>query len=182
MSRHISAAPIKQSIVVDAPIEHAFKVFTEDFGSFKPREHNLLSVPIAETVFEPRVGGHVFDRGIDGSECRWARVLAWHIRVLTLLASGASELGHQPALAAAQQLHGTRRACSRELSAKLEAVRRQADAPLRAIGTQGEGEHQATRDRNVSSSDAKGLLWSNPSSAGLIAMGTGASGNRRCSA
>src|SRR4051794_13429225 len=77
MSIRVSAAPIKQSIVVEAPIERAFKVFTEDFGSFKPREHNLLSVPIAETVFEPRVGGHIYDRGVDGSECRWARVLAF---------------------------------------------------------------------------------------------------------
>ncbi|QQO12853.1 SRPBCC family protein [Bradyrhizobium diazoefficiens] len=77
MNARISAAPIKQSIVVEAPIERAFKVFTEDFGSFKPREHNLLAVPIVETVFEPRVGGHVYDRGIDGSECRWARVLAF---------------------------------------------------------------------------------------------------------
>src|SRR5262247_4574450 len=77
MSMRVSAAPIKQSIVVEAPIERAFGVFTEGFGSFKPREHNLLSVPIAETVFEPRVGGHVYDRGVDGSECRWARVLAY---------------------------------------------------------------------------------------------------------
>ncbi len=77
MSMRVSAAPIKQSIVVEAPIERAFKVFTEDFGSFKPREHNLLSVPIAETVFEPWIGGHVYDRGVDGSECRWARVLAF---------------------------------------------------------------------------------------------------------
>ena len=77
MNTRVSAAPIKQSIVVEAPIERAFKVFTEDFGSFKPREHNLLAVPIAETVFEPRVGGHIYDRGIDGSECRWARVLAF---------------------------------------------------------------------------------------------------------
>src|SRR5689334_24363184 len=77
MSTLVSAAPIKQSIVVEAPIERAFKVFTEDFGSFKPREHNLLSVPIAETVFEPKVGGHIYDRGVDGSECRWARVLAF---------------------------------------------------------------------------------------------------------
>jgi uncharacterized protein YndB with AHSA1/START domain len=77
MNTRISAAPVKQSIVVEAPIERAFKVFTEDFGSFKPREHNLLAVPIAETVFEPRVGGNIYDRGIDGSECRWARVLAF---------------------------------------------------------------------------------------------------------
>ena len=68
---------VRQSIVVEAPIARAFKVFTEDFGSFKPAEHNLLAVQIAETVFEPRVGGYLSDRGIDGSECRWARVLAY---------------------------------------------------------------------------------------------------------
>ena len=68
---------VRMQIVVDAPAERAFRVFTEQFGGFKPREHNLLPVPIAETVFEPRVGGHVYDRGVDGSECRWARVLAY---------------------------------------------------------------------------------------------------------
>lgn len=72
-----AAAPIRHSILVQVPIAHAFKVFTEDFGSFKPREHNILAVPIAETVFEPYVGGHIYDRGVDGSECRWARVLAY---------------------------------------------------------------------------------------------------------
>ena len=77
MSARMKVAPVKQSIVVEAPIGRAFKVFTEDFGSFKPPEHNLLGVAIAETVFEPRVGGYVYDRGIDGSECRWARVLAY---------------------------------------------------------------------------------------------------------
>jgi len=68
---------VKASIVVEAPIERAFAVFTEDFGRFKPPEHNLLGVEIAETVFEPRAGGHLYDRGVDGSECRWARVLAY---------------------------------------------------------------------------------------------------------
>ncbi|MBS0221301.1 MAG: SRPBCC family protein [Proteobacteria bacterium] len=77
MNTHVSPAPVRQSVVVEAPIERAFKVFTEQFGRFKPSEHNLLAVPIAETVFEPRVGGHVYDRGVDGSECRWARVLAY---------------------------------------------------------------------------------------------------------
>jgi uncharacterized protein YndB with AHSA1/START domain len=68
---------VRRQIVVAAPIEQAFTAFTERFGDFKPPEHNLLGVPIAETVFEPKVGGHITDRGVDGSECRWARVLAY---------------------------------------------------------------------------------------------------------
>lgn len=77
MSTRAHDTSVRKQIVVEAPIERAFRVFTEDFGRFKPREHNLLGVEIAETVFEPRVGGHIHDRGIDGSECRWARVLAY---------------------------------------------------------------------------------------------------------
>jgi uncharacterized protein YndB with AHSA1/START domain len=72
-----AAAVVRRQIVVEAPIERAFAVFTERFGDFKPKEHNLLGVAIAETVFEPKVGGHIYDRGVDGSECRWARVLAF---------------------------------------------------------------------------------------------------------
>ncbi len=68
---------VRRQIVVDAPLERAFTVFTERFGDFKPPEHNLLGVTIAETVFEPRLGGHIIDRGTDGSECRWARILAF---------------------------------------------------------------------------------------------------------
>jgi len=77
MSTHPVISPVKHSVVVEAPIALAFKVFTEDFDRIKPREHNLLGVPIAETVFERRVGGHIYDRGVDGTECRWARVLAY---------------------------------------------------------------------------------------------------------
>jgi uncharacterized protein YndB with AHSA1/START domain len=77
MSMQATHRSVRTSVVVEAPIERAFSVFTEDFGSFKPPEHNLLEVEIAETVFEPREGGHVYDRGVDGSECRWARVLAY---------------------------------------------------------------------------------------------------------
>jgi uncharacterized protein YndB with AHSA1/START domain len=77
MSTQAADTSVRMSIVVEAPIERAFSVFTEDFDRIKPREHNMLAVDIAETVFEPREGGHVYDRGVDGSECRWARVLAY---------------------------------------------------------------------------------------------------------
>ncbi|MGH8142474.1 MAG: SRPBCC family protein [Steroidobacteraceae bacterium] len=77
MSSTATESSIKRSIVVEVSIERAFEVFTKRFGDFKPAEHNLLAVKIAETVFEPRVGGYLYDRGVDGSECRWARVLAY---------------------------------------------------------------------------------------------------------
>ena len=70
-------AVVRRQIVVDTPIDRAFAAFVERFGDFKPPEHNLLGAPITETCFEPRVGGHIYDRAADGSECRWARVLAY---------------------------------------------------------------------------------------------------------
>ena len=77
MSTQAGDTSVRKQITVEAPIDRAFRVFTEDFDSIKPREHNMLAVEIAETVFEPRVGGRIYDRGVDGSECQWARVLAY---------------------------------------------------------------------------------------------------------
>jgi uncharacterized protein YndB with AHSA1/START domain len=72
------ASPVvHRQVVVAAPVDTAFSLFVERLGDFKPPEHNLLAVPIARTVFEPRVGGHIYDVGTDGSECRWARVLVY---------------------------------------------------------------------------------------------------------
>jgi uncharacterized protein YndB with AHSA1/START domain len=68
---------VRRDIVVHTPIDRAFAVFVEQFGDFKPPEHNLLGSEIVESRFEPRVGGHIYDRAADGSECRWARVLAY---------------------------------------------------------------------------------------------------------
>jgi uncharacterized protein YndB with AHSA1/START domain len=68
---------VRESIVVDAPIERAFSVFTDGIATWWPPEHHILEAELVEMVFEPRVGGQVYDRGVDGSECRWARVLAY---------------------------------------------------------------------------------------------------------
>jgi uncharacterized protein YndB with AHSA1/START domain len=77
VSTPAQATSVRHEVVVEAPLERAFSVFTDGFGRFKPPEHNMLGVDIAETVFEPREGGHIYDRGVDGSQCRWARVLAY---------------------------------------------------------------------------------------------------------
>jgi uncharacterized protein YndB with AHSA1/START domain len=77
MTTQAAEASVRTSIVVDAPIERAFSVFTADMGRWWPKEHHILPGELADTVFEPRVGGAITDRGTDGSECRWARVLAY---------------------------------------------------------------------------------------------------------
>lgn len=77
MTAQTDQTTVRTQIVVEATIAQAFAVFTERFGDFKPPEHNILGVDLAETVFEPRVGGHIVDRAVDGTECRWARVLAY---------------------------------------------------------------------------------------------------------
>lgn len=67
---------VRQEVVVDLPQEEAFWAFT-NLDRIKPRQHNMLAVPIERTVLEQRVGGNVYDRGVDGSTCRWGRVLAF---------------------------------------------------------------------------------------------------------
>jgi uncharacterized protein YndB with AHSA1/START domain len=73
----VQGTAVRTSIVVDAPADRAFAVFTEDIGSWWPADHHIIEAPLAEMVFEAREGGDVYDRGTDGSECRWASVLAY---------------------------------------------------------------------------------------------------------
>jgi len=68
---------VRTSTTVEAPIARAFDVFTAGIATWWPPDHHILEAELAEMVFEPRVGGNIYDRGVDGSECRWARVLAY---------------------------------------------------------------------------------------------------------
>jgi len=79
MSLTETASPTSVSVdsYVDAPIDHAFRVFTEGIQTWWDPDHHLLDAAPESMTFEPRVGGHVVDRYADGRECRWARVLAY---------------------------------------------------------------------------------------------------------
>jgi uncharacterized protein YndB with AHSA1/START domain len=70
-------APIKKQLVVDAPAERAFRVFTANMGQWWPREHHIGKSALKDCVIEPKVDGRWFERGEDGSECLWGKVLAW---------------------------------------------------------------------------------------------------------
>ena len=77
MSSDTAETFVRTEITVEVPLERAFRVFVERFDQIKPREHNMLGVGIAQSVFEPKVGGRIYDRGVDGSECQWGRVLVY---------------------------------------------------------------------------------------------------------
>ena len=60
MTADTDQTSIRTEIVVDASQDRAFALFTEQFDKIKPREHNMLGVDIAESVFEARAGGRVY--------------------------------------------------------------------------------------------------------------------------
>ncbi len=71
------ATEVQSSMTVKAPADQAFAVFTEDMASWWPPEHHILQAPLDKMVFEPRIGGSIYDVGADGSECHWGTVLAY---------------------------------------------------------------------------------------------------------
>ena len=82
----ITPAPVRKSIRVQVPPARAFEVFTAGMGRWWPGSHSINTSPLREVVMEPRVGGRWFERGEDGSECTWGRVLAWEPPTRLLLA------------------------------------------------------------------------------------------------
>jgi uncharacterized protein YndB with AHSA1/START domain len=68
---------VRKSVFVNAPIAHAFKVFTDKFNTWWPRTHHIGKVEPYAAILEPRAGGRWFERGADGSECDWGSVLEY---------------------------------------------------------------------------------------------------------
>jgi uncharacterized protein YndB with AHSA1/START domain len=68
---------VSTSIVVDAPVERAFAVFTEDIASWWPQEHHMFQGQESHMVLEPKEGGRIYELGADGSEWKWSHVLVW---------------------------------------------------------------------------------------------------------
>jgi uncharacterized protein YndB with AHSA1/START domain len=77
MSTQTTGTTVTETITVEAPIERAFRVYTEQMDSWWPQSHHVLEAPLETIVFEPRAGGRIYDRGVDGSESQWATVLAY---------------------------------------------------------------------------------------------------------
>ena len=72
-----SVQPVRKQMVVEAPQERAFRVFTENIDRWWPRQHKIGKADMKAAVLEPRENGRWYEVGVDGSECTWGKVLAW---------------------------------------------------------------------------------------------------------
>jgi uncharacterized protein YndB with AHSA1/START domain len=81
MSTHvrprIQPAPVRKSIFVAAPPDHAFEVFTNGIGRWWPKSHKIGQVDLERPVLEPKSGGRWYELGVDGSQCEVGKVLLW---------------------------------------------------------------------------------------------------------
>lgn len=73
----MTIAPLHGKTTVNAPVARAFRVFTESFDAWWPAQFHIGAADMAEAVLEPREGGRWYERGVDGTECEWGRVLVW---------------------------------------------------------------------------------------------------------
>ena len=72
-----TVAPVRKSITVQATVEHAFRVFTEEFDSWWPRSHHIGKSPMTRAIVEGRPGGRCYTEQEDGTECDWGTVVVW---------------------------------------------------------------------------------------------------------
>ena len=71
--------PVRKTIRVQAPPVRAFEIFTTNMHRWWPATYSInpTKAPIAAIVMERRMGGRWYERGADGSECDWGRVVVW---------------------------------------------------------------------------------------------------------
>lgn len=81
----MSTEPIVRSVSVQQGIEDAFRIFTEEIGSWWPVEtHSRAAsdfegedVKVERVEFQTRAGGHVLEHLSNGQTLRWAEILVW---------------------------------------------------------------------------------------------------------
>jgi uncharacterized protein YndB with AHSA1/START domain len=69
-------APVRYTVTVPISAQRAFTLFTEGFNTWWIG-HHIGEAELAEAVIEPRVDGRWYERGVDGTECDWGKVLVY---------------------------------------------------------------------------------------------------------
>jgi len=68
---------VRSEVIVDAPADRAFRVFTEKMDTWWPATHHIGKIAFKDIVLEGKANGRWAEVGTDGSECEWGKVLVW---------------------------------------------------------------------------------------------------------
>lgn len=89
--------PVKAGVTLSAPVEHAFRVFTEGIGDWWPRAKTFYRDDVAGIAIEPRAGGHWYDLDRRGRRIDWGEVRAFEPdRRLVLGWAVSADRGQEP--------------------------------------------------------------------------------------
>jgi uncharacterized protein YndB with AHSA1/START domain len=69
---------VQKSVVVNLPVEDAFRLFTQGIGQWWPLDSQSLGQPRAETcVMEEGVGGRIYEIQSEGVQAEWGEIQEW---------------------------------------------------------------------------------------------------------
>lgn len=77
MTTTAAIPPITGTATIALSIDQAFRVFTASINTWWPHEFHIGQADMAAVILEPHEGGRWYERGVDGTECDWGRVLVW---------------------------------------------------------------------------------------------------------
>src|SRR5579859_3555085 len=68
---------VRSEVIVEAPADRAFRVFTEKMDTWWPATHHIGKSDLKGIVLDRHVNGRWLEVGTDGTECNWGKVLVW---------------------------------------------------------------------------------------------------------
>lgn len=92
MNEQSMESVVAKSVIIERPIEDAFRIWTEEINRWWPRSHSLSRDPQTQVIIECSVGGRFYERTSEGIEHDWGKVFIWepptHFAYLWYLGSG----------------------------------------------------------------------------------------------
>lgn len=77
ITKKTDLGPVRKTVTVEASIDHAFKVFTEDIGDWWPiQSHSVHEEGAVSVGMETREGGAIFEVWQEGREV-WGEITTW---------------------------------------------------------------------------------------------------------
>ena len=77
MNETLAIAPVRKTVHVKAPIDHAFEVFTGGLTRWWPLTHVISNKPVTKVMMEPRLGGRWLEISADGTETAAGTIVVW---------------------------------------------------------------------------------------------------------